>query len=47
MNRAMAENSPFAGQADIVRSFAEIGVGPGLEVAKTDRSGSSARRSMA
>lgn len=36
MNRAMAENPPFAGQADIVRGFAEIGVGPGRDVASTD-----------
>jgi hypothetical protein len=36
MNRAMAENPPYGGQADIVRSFAEIGVGPGLDVTKMD-----------
>ena len=36
MNRAMAENPPFEGQAAIVRSYAEIGIGPGLDVTKVD-----------
>ncbi len=36
MNRAMTQNPPLGPQADIVRSFAGIGVGPGLDVTKTD-----------
>lgn len=36
MNGAMGKNPPAGGQADIVRSFATIGIGPGLDVTKTD-----------
>lgn len=36
MNAAMSANPPAGAQAAIVRSFADIGIGPGLDVSKTD-----------
>ncbi|HRH86891.1 MAG TPA: DUF1254 domain-containing protein [Rubrivivax sp.] len=36
MNAAMTANPPAGAQAAIVRSFADIGIGPGLDVSKTD-----------
>ncbi|MSR09836.1 MAG: DUF1254 domain-containing protein [Gammaproteobacteria bacterium] len=36
MNRAMTEDPPIGPQAAIIKSFAEIGVGPGQDVTKVD-----------
>ena len=36
MNRAMTEDPPIGPQAAIIKSFAEIGVGPGQDVTKMD-----------
>lgn len=36
MNRAMAENPPNEGHASMVKSFAGIGIGPGLDVETMD-----------